>query len=258
METLLETSYRSGFVVLSYVFAVVGSFIALTSARDIVRRSGRIDWLATTITGVALGGIGVWSMHFLGMLAVQIDIGVGYRLLETLTSLVAAVCASSAALVYVAKAPSDPKRIVVAGCLLGLGVAVMHYLGMYGMRFGGFIRWSPEIVALSVLIAMVAATAALWLAFNVGGIGPRAAASAVMGIAVCAMHYTGMSAAGFICTTANRLAVPSGSGVIASFNMPTMVVLITIGTAMIIVLDLVMRREEAKTRAMLAQIRKSY
>lgn len=76
--------------------------------------------------------------------------------------------------------------------MLGLGVVFMHYLGMYGLKFNGFIEWDWGRVALSVLIAIVAATAALWLAFKTPTLPIRAAAAIIMAVAVCAMHYTGM------------------------------------------------------------------
>jgi len=256
VDSPINVTYQQGFVALSYVFAVIGSFVALTSARGIVRPSGRVSYSIVAVTGVALGGVGVWSMHFVGMLAAKLQIGVGYSMLETLVSLAAAIVASSLALLYVAKHPNQFARILIAGTLLGLGVALMHYLGMFGMRFGGFIRWSVPMVAASLAIAVAAASIALWLAFHTIGIGARVAAALVMGMAVCAMHYTGMSAADFICTTEDRLAVPSGSGVIPSFAMPMWVVMITIGAIFLITLDWLLRTEHAKTEAIVAAIRR--
>ncbi|OUM02948.1 MHYT domain-containing protein [Variovorax sp. JS1663] len=237
METLIVPVYQFGFVGLSYLLSVIGAFVALTAARRIRRADGSTSLSNSLVTGVALGGIGVWSMHFIGMVAVKLQMGIGYSLFETLVSLVAAIVASSVALAYVAQAPKDPRRIVTAGSLLGLGVAVMHYLGMYGMRFGGFIRWDLGIVAVSVLMAMAAASAALWLAFNTRTIGVRLAAALVMGVAVCSMHYTGMGAADFICTTANPRAIPNGFGIISALDLPVLVTLVAVGAAFIIALE---------------------
>ena len=195
---LVETSWRMGLVALSYGIAVLGSFVALTAAQRIRRRTG-ISWLNLLAAGTALGGIGVWSMHFTGMLALNLGMGSGYSMVETLVSLVAAVAATSVALAFVARRPESGLRVLGAGTLLGLGVAFMHYLGMYGMRFPGFIVWSVPTVVLSVAIAVVAASAALWLSFRTGSLGMRALAAAVMGAAVCSMHYTGMAAADFVC-----------------------------------------------------------
>ena len=109
---------------------------------------------------------------------------------------------------------------------------------MYGMRFGGYFVWSLDVVAISVLIAIVAATAALWLAFNTSSAIARIGAAAVMGLAVSAMHYTGMSAAEFICTTTNRLAIPSSPSVISVMDLPLLVITLAVGMACTIAADL--------------------
>ena len=179
-QLLAQTSYDLGLVALSYAIAVLGSFVALTAARRIRGEQGGTRWLNVLAAGSALGGIGVWSMHFTGMLALRLGMGSGYAMAETLVSLVAAVAATSAALAFVAQRPDSNVRVLGAGALLGLGVASMHYLGMAGMRFPGFIVWSWDVVGLSVLIAVAAASAALWLAFRTLGF----AVISSMGLAV--------------------------------------------------------------------------
>ena len=179
-QLLAQTSYDLGLVALSYAIAVLGSFVALTAARRIRGEQGGTRWLNVLAAGAALGGIGVWSMHFTGMLALRLGMGSGYAMAETLVSLVAAVAATSAALAFVAQRPDSNVRVLGAGALLGLGVAFMHYLGIAGMRFPGFIVWSWDVVGLSVLIAVAAASAALWLAFRTRGF----AVISSMGLAV--------------------------------------------------------------------------
>jgi NO-binding membrane sensor protein with MHYT domain len=247
MSTVTITSYHTGFVVLSYVISFIGAFVALTAAHNIVRPNGNISLVNTLAAGLALGGVGVWSMHFIGMLALRMDLAVGYSMTETLVSLVAAVVATSLALYFVARKRSLP-RILGAGILLGLGVCVMHYLGMYGMRFGGYLQWSYDVVVISVLIACVAASAALWLAFNTKTWIARAGAAAVMGVAVCAMHYTGMAAAEFICTTVNRSALPVGFGVISSFQLPLLVTVSALAMAFLISVDQFFQRVNTSVR----------
>jgi NO-binding membrane sensor protein with MHYT domain len=105
------------------------------------------------------------------------------------------------------------------------------------MKFGGFIRWDLGIVALSAVIAIVAASVALWLAFNTRTFGPRAAAALLMGVAVCAMHYTGMTAAEFVCTTANRGAVPQGPGYVSSMDLYAVVASAALLMAALISID---------------------
>jgi len=248
MNITIVPEYDVPLVALSYAIAVIGSLVALSAARTIVGSDGRINLYSAISAGVALGGIGVWSMHFVGMLAIDLKMGVGYSMYETVISLVAAVVATSAALSYVAKGRKDPRRIAVAGTLLGGGVAVMHYLGMHGMRFGGFVDWSTSVVLLSVVIAVAAASAALWLAFNTNTWRSRILGALVMGVAVCAMHYTGMAAADFICTTANPRAIPSGLAVVSALQMPVWVILLAIGGAFLLATDQILRATALPSR----------
>jgi NO-binding membrane sensor protein with MHYT domain len=152
-------------------------------------------------------------------------------------SLIAAMAISALAFHIVARNPRSIGRLLLAGSMLGLGAVVMHYLGMYGMRFGGHLEWDHERVAMSVLIALVAATAALWLAFHTAQTSMRLLAAAIMALAVCAMHYTGMSAAEFICTTENRLAIPSGRYVLSALGLPMVVAVLALGMSMVLLMD---------------------
>ena len=238
METPVTTSYHLGYVALSYAISVLGGFVALTSAVRIRQRDGSIHLGNTIAAGLALGGIGVWSMHFIGMLALRLDVGSAYSTVETVVSLVAAIVGSALALGFVAKAPDRVGRLVFAGVLLGLGVVVMHYLGMYGMKINGYIRWDNTIIGASVAIAIVVATVALWLAFNTRGLVLRTAAGLLMGVAVSAMHYTGMQAAEFICTTTERGASPKGFGYLHPSDLPNVVAFGAITVAALIVIYL--------------------
>jgi NO-binding membrane sensor protein with MHYT domain len=242
MNQLIETTYSQQLVALSFVISAVGAFAALTAAGRIIGQGRRVNVFNVVASGVALGGIGVWAMHFIGMLAVRLNMGVSYSMAETLLSLVAAVGGSAAALLWVARRPDSVARIAGAGVLLGLGVCAMHYLGMYGMRFAGYLTWSLPQVGLSVLIAIVAATAALWLSFRVRTFTGRVAASLVMAGAVCAMHYTGMAAADFICTSPDAQAYPQGFGYVPSLQLPSVVTVLALGMAVIVLVDQVFQR----------------
>lgn len=242
MNSSVSTYYQHELVALSFALAAIGSFIALTAAARLRRSSGGFDFMSNVLAaGAALGGIGVWSMHFVGMLALKLDVASSYGLVEAAASLVAAIAATSLALVFVSRAPNQLPRILGAGALLGLGVVFMHYLGMHGMKIDGYIRWDYGIVGLSALIAVLAATAALWLAFNTVGLPKRLLASLLMAVAVCAMHYTGMEAAEFICTTENRYASVQGFAVISSLGLGNLVTMAAIGMAAIISLDQVLQ-----------------
>lgn len=242
MNILMPTGYVPALVALSFMISAVGAFVALTASAGIVGAGRRISVFNAVASGTALGGIGVWAMHFVGMLSLRVDMGVSYSMPETVVSLVAAIACSAAALLWVARQPDSLPRMLGAGVMLGLGVSGMHYLGMAGMRFGGFLQWSWGLVAISVGIAIAAATAALWLAFTVRSLPARFLASLVMAAAVCAMHYTGMEAGSFICTTTTPLNFPQGNWLLTSLDMPALVSIAAFGMAFVIFVDQMFQR----------------
>ncbi len=224
MHEVITTSYNPLYVALSFVCAFMGAYSALACVykllayrkahinhsldkltgkrpRTSMLPSSQMYYGTLCVAGLAFGGLGVWCMHFIGTLALQLPVAVHYSLDTTLLSLVAAVLASICGLGIVAANPYSLPRLVCAGAILGVGVSAMHYLGMYSMEFDGFFLWDWPLVALSCLIAFVAATAGLWLAFATSSNAARWLAAALMGGAVCAMHYTGMAAAEVVCTT---------------------------------------------------------
>lgn len=225
---VLPTQHDIGYVVLSYTVAVLGSLLALYHVNHIRRADGTTDRSMLVGAAVALGGIGIWSMHFIGMLGFKLPIPVVYGGVLTFGSLIAAVVISGIAL-WMA---GGRGRFSIGGwifgsILAGLGVCVMHYGGMYAMGMGADLLFDVPMVVLSVVIAITAAAAALWIAFNVHQMRFRMAAAFIMGVAVCAMHYTGMAAANFICTTAADLPVWTIGGA----NLP-LVVFTTVGLVM--------------------------
>lgn len=238
MDPIVTSEYSFYLIATSFALAFIGSMIALIVTRRIRQKNGTVNRTAAITAGIALGGIGVWSMHFVGMAALKLNVASSYGIVETALSLIAVVVSSAAALVIVSKAPENLLRILGGGLLLGLGVVVMHYLGMYGMKTAGYIVWDYGMIAWSVVIAVVAATAALWLAFNTNNFGSRIGASVLMAGAVCAMHYTGMGAAEFICTTTNRFATVQGWGLVSSLGLASMVAAAASAMAILISLDL--------------------
>ena len=246
MNSAVATSWDPGLIALSFVFAVLGSFIALTAAHRLRTERGRLDWTRLLNVGAALGGVGVWSMHFIGMLALRLDVGSSYSVPETVLSLVVAVLATAASVAMAASRPDSLGRLLLAGCLLGLSVVLMHYLGMYGLKIYGVIDWDMLLVLASIVIAIVAATAALWLALNTPTLKRRLAAALAMGVAVCAMHYTGMAAAEFICTTTERTAIPQGDALISAFRLPNMVVSATVLMTLLLALGQVLQRPKRR------------
>lgn len=202
---LIAPQYEVAAVVFSYLISVFGSFAALQCTKGMFRKDGSLNWPLTIGAAVALGGVGVWSMHFVGMVAYRIGMPISYELFATFGSLVAAIVISGLALILAGgrgnfRTPGWIMGSVLAG--VGVGVCVMHYMGMYSMNMAAAMTLDLATVGLSFVIAVVAAAAALWLAFNLKQMKHRIAAAFVMGIAVCAMHYVGMSSATMICTSA--------------------------------------------------------
>lgn len=237
---VLPTSFDALLVALSILVSFCGAYSALAAATHIRRADGSVNLLNAALAGVALGGVGIWAMHFLGMEAWKTGLAMGYGPIGTVLSLLVAVAASAVALGYMAAARFSMKRLAVAGPLAGLGVSAMHFVGMDAMRFGGFLEWHIGLTLLAVLIAVVAASAALWLAFHVRRVKHRAGAALLMAVAVCAMHYTGMAAADVVCTTADRYA--RIAGLLYSDDMKLLVAVVAVGISLMVGLDALLQR----------------
>lgn len=199
---MLNISWDPVLIAISYLVAFIASFVALDSAGKIPLSSRKAALFWRIAGGVTLG-IGIWSMHFIGMLSMQMPMMMSYDLWLTLASLGVAVVASATALnIAVAGKKLSPFRLIFATAILSAGVVSMHYIGMAALMLDGSIIWDSRLVGLSVVIAVVASGTALWLAFRLrdkhkGVFINRILAAFVMGAAICAMHYTGMSAAQF-------------------------------------------------------------
>ena len=202
---VVPLSFNGGLVALSFLIAALGSYVALLAAAGIraETQDGEIRIGYIVIGAVAMGGVGIWSMHFIGMLAQNLPFEVGYQVGLTILSFVVAAGFSGWAFWYVGRDRFTFLRCLVGGCAAGFGVASMHYVGMSAARMPAVLLWNLPLVVLSVLIAVIAATAALWLAFNTQNERQRIGAAILMAIAVCGMHYTGAAAGAVICTTPN-------------------------------------------------------
>src|SRR2546430_7565517 len=179
----------------AYALAYLGAVLALACtarARATTRTSRRARWLITA--AFALGG-GIWLMHFMAMLGFDIPASpVRYDAATTLVSAILAVGVAGCGLGLVGTGRRTAWKVVLGGIFTGNGVAAMHYTGMAAMRIEGAVRYDLHIVGASVLIAVVAAIVALWLSVTVRGRGPIIISAAIMALAVCGMHYTGMAA----------------------------------------------------------------
>ncbi|MFD5514538.1 MHYT domain-containing protein [Streptomyces sp. NPDC127066] len=180
--------------VLSYAMACTGSALGLrctVRGLDATGRSRR-NWLLAAASAI---GTGIWTMHFVAMLGFGVTgTQIRYNVPLTILSLLVAMAVVGAGLFAVGYGCDRHRALVFGGLTTGVGVASMHYLGMAALRLHGRVSYDPALVALSVVIAVVAATAALWAALSIRSPAAVAAASLVMGGAVSSMHYTGMTA----------------------------------------------------------------
>ena len=189
-------TYHPYLVALSILVACLASYTALDLGGRVEGRPGtaRRVWLAAA--AITLGG-GIWSMHFIGMLAFVMPIPMSYDIGLTALSLVVAILATFAGFYVISRQSASPLRLIISGIFMGLGIIAMHYTGMAAMRGNAELSYDPLFVALSVVIAIGAATAALWLAFRNTDLAQKFVAAIVMGMAISGMHYTGMRAAIF-------------------------------------------------------------
>jgi PAS domain S-box-containing protein len=194
-------SYNYSLVALSVFIAVFASYAALDLASRVTAAGGwtRALWV---LGGACAMGTGIWSMHYIGMLAFILPIPVAYHWPTVLLSLFAAILASAIALYVVSRQKMGASQAVAGSVLMGAGIAGMHYIGMAAMRLPAVCQFNSSLVVLSVAFAVLISLAALWITFHFRdektGIGRKKLAGAVvMGAAIPVMHYTGMAAASF-------------------------------------------------------------
>src|SRR2546429_7743657 len=184
-------------VALSILVASFASYTALDLSGHVGATRGfarRVWLLAAAIT---MGG-GIWSMHFVAMLAFIIPIPMSYDIGLTTLSLLLAIFVTGVGFYVISREGASPLRLVFSGIFMGLGIVTMHYTGMAAMRGHAELSYDRLYVALSIVIAIGASTAALWLAFRTTDLGQKLVAAVVMGLAISGMHYTAMR--GTICT----------------------------------------------------------
>jgi two-component system sensor histidine kinase/response regulator len=194
-------TYNRSLVALSVIIAVLSSYAALDLVGRVRAAQGvaRHLWL---IGGAATMGIGIWSMHDLGMLAFELPVPVQYDWPTVAASLLAAILASLIALHVASQETMGAVPTALSSIFMGAVIAGMHYIGMAAMRFPAMCHYSTPLVALSVLIAVLVSLVALQLAFrlradNLSWSWRKSASALLMGSAISVMHYTGMAAATF-------------------------------------------------------------
>jgi PAS domain S-box-containing protein len=194
----MPKDFNFGLVFLSYFVAVTASHVTLLLAAR-VRDPHSANWKLWMLFGGLAMGLGIWSMHFVATLALRLPIDVSYDLSLTALSWVFAIAACGAAFIVLRRLTGERHRdFLLPGALIGIGIASMHYTGDASMRLNPGIRYDPTLFVASILVAMTAATAALWIAFHLAkhrSVSANFGAALVMGAAVTGMHFTGVAAA---------------------------------------------------------------
>jgi len=199
---MMSGTYDMVLVSLSFLVAVIASYTALELSRRVASSKSKaaVIWL---IAGAFSMGTGIWTMHFVGMLAFSMPMAFSYNVPITILSLIIGVGASAFAIFIASRKHNSLPRICLTGLILGCGIAGMHYTGMAAMEMKAAIIYNSFWVATSVVIAIVAAIAAIWIAFTLTNSAHKHlqalkfGAAFIMGIAICGMHYTGMLAASY-------------------------------------------------------------
>lgn len=236
-------SYDITLVLLSFVVAASASYVALDLAVRVAASYGRsaVYWLAS---GGTVMGLGVWAMHFIGMLAYELPIPIAYDIGITTVSLAFPIAFSIMAIWLVSRPQLSREHWLAGGFIMGMGIVAMHYTGMAAMRMQPAIKYEPTLLAMSMLIAIVASLAALWLCFTLRGSQGRRAtmhrsfAAVVMAIAITGMHYTGMAAARFapdsMCLAVDILSLDND---VLAFSIALIVMLIIAATLALSMFD---------------------
>src|SRR6186713_2355268 len=210
----MSGTYNYALVLLSILVAVAVSHTALQLAARVAsaKASTAQIWLAG---GAVAMGTGIWSMHFVGMLAFSLPFALSYDLAPTIGSLALAIASSGFGLKLASQPDSSVSRLGIGALIMGAGISAMHYVGMTALQVVPMVQYEPGLVAASIAIAIGASLAALWLFKNLGTQNTwrvratRVGAAFVMGLAISGMHYTGMASSRF---AANSYCLNTGVG----------------------------------------------
>ncbi|MGH9604172.1 MAG: putative bifunctional diguanylate cyclase/phosphodiesterase [Terracidiphilus sp.] len=245
---MLVGTYNLWLVLASLLIAMLASYTALDMAGRVAETQGQAArwWLAG---GSVAMGIGIWSMHFVGMLAFKLPIPMGYDPLITFLSLLIAIASSAFALWMVCQRKLSRRRLCFGALLMGTGVCGMHYTGMAAMRMHPGIHYIPSLFLLSVVIAVTASGAALWMAFHLRQRSAktkrlRAGAAVVMGFAISGMHYTGMAAAQF---PKNSVCSMAAGGLSSGWMAPLIIVFALAVLSIALIISMLDFRMETRT-----------
>jgi NO-binding membrane sensor protein with MHYT domain len=190
--TAMPLTYETWLVLLSIVVAIQGAYVGLSLAVQIAEATGVRRRLLLAGATISLA-VAIWTMHFVGMLAVRLPFQVDYLVLPTLLSFLVCAIVVGVAVYVTSSGPLTLLRLTFSACLMGGGIFTMHYIGMSALDASTYMVHDRVYVAASMAIAIAASGLALWLAAGRGGRPPLIFSAAAFGIAVSGMHYTAMA-----------------------------------------------------------------
>jgi diguanylate cyclase len=238
----MTITYVYWLVCISLATPIVASYAAFSFAERVADSTGARYWF-WLVGGSSAMGLGIWSMHYLGMLAVELPVEVSYHLPTVILSLLMAIAASTVALATVSQKKLSLLQILRGGVLMGGAIGAMHYTGMAAMRSTAMHHYNPSGVALSLVVAVVFSCMALWISFSARSDHEqrewsRVGGAILMGSGIAAMHYTAMSAVTFI--PGEMLVSPVGTVRVSTLGVLAVVLttgLVLIGSLMTAILD---------------------
>jgi NO-binding membrane sensor protein with MHYT domain len=234
---------------LAYAASCLGAFLGLRCVTRARAYGGarKASWLI--LAAVSVGATGIWAMHFIAMLGYTIDgQQITYNVAVTIASMLLAIVVVGAGLFVVGYGDGSTGRLIWGGTVVGFGVAAMHYMGMAAMNMAATMNYDPVLVIASVVIAVVAGTAALWAGTRVRGIWATIGASLIMGVAVSGMHYTGMAA---MRVTGGSMMMPVSGSPASSFVVPLVIGLTVVTFAIALAVSVARTEDEIAEDAML-------
>ena len=243
----LPGTYNPILVILSILIASLAAYSAFGLAdriRIAERPSIKRSWLAA---GAGAMGMGVWAMHFIGMLAFRLPVPVTYDVFTTLLSMVPAILASAVVLLVIGRTEIGRARLILSGTLMGSGIGVMHYTGMAAMRLAASMFYDPVLFTVSVVVAVVLATVSLYAKSLATSRKPRShtiklSVALVMGFAISGMHYTAMAAAYFFPSTAAPASAPG-------FDPLVLALIVSVATVLILALAIAVAKVDTHLKA---------
>lgn len=250
----LPGSYDPALVALSILIASLAAYSAFglaerisASGKPAVRRL----WLAA---GAVAMGLGVWAMHFIAMLAFRLPVPVNYDVLTTLLSILPAIVAAGIVLLATTRARTGRPRLLLSGALMGIGIGTMHYTGMAAMRMAAVMLYDPVLFVLSLIVAFLLATAALYTKLLASGRNghsrhyrTKLAAASIMGLAIAGMHYTGMAASYFFPTSDSQVTA-------AALDPMVLGVLVSLAAVLLLALVICVTGVDARLKGASAKI----